>query len=566
MLILKKIAIKNFLSSGQNPMKFDLHKHKTTLLSGSNGAGKSTLVDALCFALYGKAFRNINKPQLVNNVNNKNCEVTLDFVIGNTEYQIIRGMKPTIFQIWKDGDLIDQDAAARDYQEMLERDIINMSYSAFCQVIVLGNANWTAFMSLTPADRRKVLEDMLGIQIFTIMSTLLKEDQANLRSDMKDLNAKIAVLQNTIELVEKHKNDIKNRTEGAIEEKKTKIAELENLIEPAKKTRDELTEKIDKIKNTISNETEVLASLDSVQKEINKFEVEEKRVTKEIKFYETNADCPTCTRELDDKFRDMMLKERKAHSKRLENDKNKVTTEFDKLSGKINKYRKLSKGMAQLNDRYQDVVMDIHTWNNSIKQIQSDIESLREDKPDVDNHDYQSDLNVLITEKNALVEERDMQSIAIEMLKDDGIKSQIIKQYIPVINTLVNRYLERMNFFVKFHLNEKFDMEIKALNKENMSYESFSQGERMRIDLAILFTWRDIIRKKKMNFCNLLILDEIMDSSLDDAGTEDFLDIIKSLTPDNNVVIISQKSDQISDKFDSVLEIVKKKNFTRIKR
>ncbi len=566
MLILKNVTIKNFLSTGQNPLKFDLHKHKTTLMSGDNGAGKSTLVDAICFALFGKAFRNINKPQLINIVNKKQCVVTIDFSVGNNEFHIVRGMKPTIFQIFKNGDLIDQDAAARDYQEMLERDILNMSYNAFCQVIVLGNANWTAFMSLSAGDRRKVLEDMLGIEIFTVMSTLLKEQQNNLRNDIKDIDANIKVLENTIELNEKHKASLLQHTEEAIQEKKNKIADFEKQLVPAREKRDELASKMSDIEKVLSKEESTKDEMSGLVDEVNKIEHAEKQATKDIKFYVNNSSCPTCKREIDPKFRTVAKQEREAHLAKIGERKNLHTTQIDVLTGRLNKFKKLGKGLAQLSSQHQDVVLDIHTWTSAITQLHEDIESLREEKPPLDPHDYRADLDVELKKKSDLIDKKDVQSVALDMLKDDGIKAQIIKQYIPVINTLVNRYLERLNFFVKFHLNEKFEMEIKALHKDDMSYDNFSQGEKMRIDLSILFTWRDIIRQKKMNSCNLLILDEIMDSSLDPQGTEDFLEVIRALTPDNNIFIISHKRDQISDKFDNVLEIVKKKNFSRIKR
>lgn len=566
MLTIERIGMKNFLSIGNAFSRYELNKHKTTLICGRNGAGKSTLIDGLCFGLYGKSFRKINKPTLANIINKKDCVVEIDFTVGDVPFKVIRGIKPNVFEIYKNGNLIDQDAASKDYQDKLEKEILQISYDTFCQIVVLGAANWKAFLSLSAAERRKVLEDMLNIEIFTVMNNLLKDRQGILKEKITTIEKDISVLNNSIEMQEKHEKELKRQSDDLIASKKAKIVEYQTKIASLETKKNDLQDKIDDIDLQLVKMPDIKSKIDELSGKLNKIDIHDARMADDIAFYNENTSCPTCKQNIDEDFRALMLSEEKKKINKSKSIRDKLVLMLTDAKNALVELQELTEKKAKLNS-------DVQTCNMNIAALQSGVQNALEDMQNVGNinkqrdvRDYKSELNVVLKRKTELIENGKVFALAAGLLKDDGIKSQIIRQYIPIINTLVNRYLERMEFYVKFHLNEKFDMEIKSLSKEDMSYENFSQGEKMRIDLALLFAWRDIIRQKKVTYCNLLILDEIMDSALDVQGTDNFIDIIRQLTKDNNVIIISHRVDQISDKFDNIIEVEKRKNFSKIKR
>lgn len=566
MLTIERIGMKNFLSIGNVFSRYELNKHKTTLICGRNGAGKSTLIDGLCFGLYGKSFRKINKPTLANMINKKDCVVEIDFTVGDVPFKVIRGIKPNVFEIYKNGNLIDQDAASKDYQDKLEKEILQISYDTFCQIVVLGAANWKAFLSLSAAERRKVLEDMLNIEIFTVMNNLLKDRQGILKEKITTIEKDISVLNNSIEMQEKHEKELKRQSDDLIASKKAKIVEYQTKIASLETKKNDLQDKIDDIDLQLVKMPDIKSKIDELSGKLNKIDIHDARMADDIAFYNENTSCPTCKQNIDEDFRALMLSEEKKKINKSKSIRDKLVLMLTDAKNALVELQELTEKKAKLNS-------DVQTCNMNIAALQSGVQNALEDMQNVGNinkqrdvRDYKSELNVVLKRKTELIENGKVFALAAGLLKDDGIKSQIIRQYIPIINTLVNRYLERMEFYVKFHLNEKFDMEIKSLSKEDMSYENFSQGEKMRIDLALLFAWRDIIRQKKVTYCNLLILDEIMDSALDVQGTDNFIDIIRQLTKDNNVIIISHRVDQISDKFDNIIEVEKRKNFSKIKR
>jgi DNA repair exonuclease SbcCD ATPase subunit len=567
MIIFKSIKYKNFLSTGNAWNEIKLNSHKTTLIVGNNGAGKSTMLDAICFALYGKPFRKINKPQLVNSINQKNMEVELTFDIMKNSYIIKRGMKPNIFEIWKNGVLLNQDAASRDYQAYLEQNILKMNYKSFGQIVVLGSSTFVPFMQLPAQHRREVIEDLLDIQVFSTMNVLLKDKVSNNKTESQDLKFKIDI----------HKDRIKNALEHNASIRKMKEEEvnaIQDKIDYQKKFLDSEMNRMEGIETRINDMVQLISDKPSMKKkkesinEIEKnFELKVRNLEKEITFYDSHDNCPTCKQSIDNLFKVDSIKLHGNKIKEIEDAKVKLLEKKKEVLERLEKISDIEDDINSEHMKLSDCKANIKLATNTIKSLNAELIKAEKKVEEFDTtkiQELENELKTFVSKQETLANDKEVLSIIGSMLKDGGIKTKIIRQYVPVINKYINKYLAAMDFFVQFELNDSFEETIKSRFRDEFSYGSFSEGEKLRIDLALMFTWRAISKKRNSVSTNILIMDEIMDSSLDNSGTEEFLKIIKELTSDSNVFIISHKGDQLHDKFDKVISFEKSKNFSKI--
>lgn len=566
MIVLKKVRWQNFLSTGAYITEVSLDDSKTTLVCGDNAAGKSTIMDAVCYGLFGKPFRKINRPQLINSITNKNMLVEVEFQTNNTEYLIRRGLKPAIFEIYANGNLIDQSADKRDYQSILESTVLKINLKTFCQKVLIGSANFTPFMQLNAADRRKVIEDLLDLQVFSKMNIVLKQRVQVNKDAIQENQSNITLAKRTIDLYQTNNEQLRKNNEQTIESKQKQIAEYNKVISAALQQIEYNQQCIAPMAATAKNRVRDEANLDRADEIKDMIEKALEGYNTQLQFYQTATHCQTCQQEITAEFKSAMV-DKCAHSIAINDDKlNKCLGAIEKLNNSILYYNDLDKQIHKLLAENEKSMTTINLNNKLIKTIQQEIDNLKDASINfTDVEPYIDQLNELNDVRSLLLEQRELYNVAVMLLKDGGIKATIIKQYIPVINKLINKYLEHMEFFCQFEVNENFEETIRARYRDESSYESFSEGEKMRIDLALLFTWREIARMRNSNSVNLLILDEIMDSSLDASGTDEFLKIIQTLTSTNNVIIISHKSDQIQDKFEKIIRFEKHKNFSRIK-
>lgn len=570
MILFKKVRWKNFLSTGASFTEISLTKSTNTLIIGQNGAGKSTILDALCFGLFGKPFRKINKPQLLNSINQKDCTVEIEFDIGKKQYKVIRGIKPNTFEIYVNGVLLNQDAAAKDYQDVLENQILKLNFKSFTQVVILGSASFVPFMQLSAADRRTIIEDLLDIQIFSTMNGLVKEQLSSNKDTLNATKYDISLLEEKIKMQLEAINEHKKHNDEEITKKKKEIEESQLQFNKLSKDNKlilkhtaQLTEKIGDKKNTLDKKSKKLFQ---VQGKIN---TNIKRHQSDIKFYNDNHDCPTCKQSITEEWKQSQIADKnkkigtqKKNLEEVENEIKRVSDEIDginKILNQINEHNtEISKNnatMMAINEYIQKLEKQIKELSSKVETSEQDNERLTELRTELETK--QSFYSSLLTDKQYL-------EYASTLLKDGGIKSRIIKQYLPIMNKLINKYLSAMDFFVNFNINENFEETIKSRHRDDFSYANFSEGEKMRIDLALLFTWRQIAKLKNSTNTNLLILDEVFDSSLDTVGTEEFLKLIHEMGTDTNVFVISHKGDQLFDKFRSVIKFEKKGNFSRI--
>lgn len=567
MIIFDYIKWKNLLSTGNVWTEINLKSHPKTRLAGANGNGKSTMVDALTYLLFGKPYRKINKPQLINSTNNKDMVVEGQFSISGVTYRIVRGMKPNVFEIYQNGVLINQDSANTDYQAVLEKSILKMNLKSFTQIVVLGTASFVPFMQLPTPQRREVIEDLLDIQVFSVMNTLLKKKVDANKESIKDIRYQIDLMENKIDSANKYNETIRVLHTDELDNLVSKIKAFEADIEAGEELIADLQERV----NDLNAKVEAVGFSDQ---KLSKFKSLEsdlkskiKTLQKEIAFYDTNDSCPTCKQPIEEHFRCEEIANR--NGKVAE-----INSGFDILNTEIASAVEKMQQTKQLNDQISKFNLDITKENaslsilrKSVANTERDIEKAKARQTSSDFLDIAAlnkELNDYHENQNKNFEERDILAVASSLLKDGGIKSAIIKQYIPIINSLVNQYLESLEFFVNFELDENFNETIKSRHRDVFSYGSFSEGEKAKIDLALLLTWREVSRLRNSMSTNLLIMDEVFDGSLDTNGTDLLMDIFNSLGDGTNIFVISHKNDQLGERFDRTLKFVKERGFSRL--
>ena len=569
MIIFKKVRWKNFLSTGDVFTEMDLTASPTTLIVGENGSGKSTMLDALTFVLYSKPFRKINKPQLINSVNNAGLLVEVEFAVGSKNYKIIRGIKPNIFEIYVDGKMMDQDSTVRDYQERLEKYILKLNYKSFTQIIVLGSSSFQPFMQLSASNRREVIEDLLDIGIFSTMNQLLRESVVETRMKLNRFEQDLKMTDERISVQQKYIDDV-------AEIQNNKIEDTLKELDSAERQRSELDLEIQLIRNRISVLEPDVDGISVIRERLSKLQTMEKqirsklkKVETDIKFYDDNDNCPTCGQVLDYKHVQSILSEKQKRAEELSLGSVRIVEEIDNTKLQVQGKEIIENDIDKHEISITNCANSTIALNKYIHKLTSDIEYLHKvrDKSDGDLEKITklNEERYRIVESIAeLAEEQKYFHTMGDMLKDGGIKTQIIKQYLPVMNNLINKYLTAMESYFNFTMDEQFNEIIKSRYRDEFSYASFSEGEKMRIDLALLFTWRSVAQLKNSANTNLLILDEVFDSSLDTNGTDEFLKLLQSLDSKSNVFVISHKGDTLYDKFDSTIKFEKIQNFSKV--
>ena len=567
MIIFKKIKWKNFLSTGNAFVEINLNKNPSTLIIGENGAGKSTILDALCFSLFGKPFRNINKPQLINSVNERDLQTEVEFDVSGKYVKVLRGLKPNKFEIYVNDIFINQDAAVRDYQDYLEQQILKLNYKSFTQVVILGSSTFVPFMQLKAKERREVVEDILDIKIFSLMNIILKTQTKLLIQDIKELDNNIFLKQNEIDLHQKYLEDRKSDKKNIIEEKQKKIEQNNNDIKQKKIQKEKIDYEIRFCRGKIADERAVLKRIEDNNSIITKIETKLNDCRRDLNFFNSNNTCPTCTQEIQEDFRNNKIREKTEK-------KDELVEALSRLNLILIDDEKIITNIKQIKSKISDKEIELGNIDFSLKTLDKSNKELELEQSNYESKISFKDENlklirlkesVKILKENLRKKNEDKAYLDVlkNLLQDDGIKTKIIKKYLPIMNKLVNTYLSNMDFYAKFSLDENFNEKIESRYRDEFSYDSFSEGEKMRIDLSLLFTWRAIARMKNSTNTNLLILDEIFDSSLDAAGTDDFLKILNTFVG-QNVFIISHKQDILIDKFVSVIQFKKEKNFSEI--
>ena len=568
MIAFKSLKFKNFLSTGNYFTEINFDEAPNTLVVGTNGAGKSTMLDALCFVLFGKAFRNINKPQLINSINQKDCVVECLFFVGKKEYRIVRGIKPNIFEIYINGELINQEAASKDYQEILEKQVLKLNYKSFTQIVILGSASFTPFMQLSAADRRAIIEDLLDIQIFSSMNSILKDRISKNKDEIVSNKFAFELAEQNYQIQEKHINQLKQNNENKVKEYEAEIESNRGVIQTLHEELSSASANVATLQEQISSKLEVEDKVKKLTKIESQIESNLSKFQKDIRFFESNGSCPTCRQTIAMSFKKTELGNLSNKVTECEHGLVQLETKILEEQNKLNVISEIQKNIQLLNIRIAQKNTTIAETNKYIGKLQKQIELLKGNKQDLNLEtekldELQGKLNELENKKKELILEKSYFDAASNLLKDTGIKTKIIRQYLPIINKLVNKYLASMDFFVNFNLDESFRETIKSRHRDEFSYASFSEGEKQRIDMALMLTWRAVAKLKNSTNTNLLILDEVFDSSLDANGTEYLMNLLH-LLEDVNLFVISHKGDILQDKFRNVIRFDKVNNFSRI--
>src|SRR6056300_1218449 len=566
MIVFKKIKYRNFLSTGNTPIEVDLRRSPTTLIIGQNGSGKSTLLDALCWALFNKPFRIIKKEQMINTINQSDCEVEIDFDVGTKQYKVKRSVKPNLFEIYCNGQLIDQNASNIDYQKYLERNIMKLNYRSFIQVVILGSSLYEPFMKMKSRYRKEAVEEILDIKVFSHMDWMLRDQQGQLSKEILDVRHKCDLIETKYETELKHFNALSDLNTNDIDVKKEQIEKNNKANQTYALKVEELNKEID----TIKNKKETDDKLKQLLKMETKTEHNLQSHKKNLEFFEENDNCPTCTQKLEPEFRGEKIAYEKDKITVLSDGVKKLTEEVTKMEEKVNHFGAISK---KLSDLYVDIakvntsLTELNSYSNKIHEEILQLENKQTDSKKIatDLQQLKEELETIKVERDKITEQKKYVDVLREVLSEKGAKTQIIRKFLPIMNTLINQYLQSMDLYVSFHLDEEFNETVKSRHRDTFVYNSFSEGEKLRIDLALLFTWRTIAKMKNSVNTNLLILDEIFDSSLDAQGTDDFFKIINKLN-NENIFIISHKGDIMFDKFTNILKFEKYKNFTRLQQ
>lgn len=568
-IVFKKIRWKNLLSTGNSFTEINLCNSPSTLIVGENGSGKSTFIEAISFALYGKPFRKINKPQLVNSINNKNLLAEIEFTIGKKEYLVRRGLKPAVFEIFVDGMLLNQDAASKDYQDVLEKNILRLTHKSFSQIITLGSSTFIPFMQLPAQMRRDFIEDLLDIQIFSTMNLLLKDKVQQNKDDISACSTKISLCEQRVELNKKHIESMRQNNDELILIKNKKIADHQRMIEEFNTNIESHKETIALLSVDICDLAKYKKKLKSISSIKNELTYKADDINKHISFFEEHDNCPTCTQIISTDVKESNLVHRKNKLEEVNKAIKNLILEETEITSKITTLENNQRKIDEINTDIRDNTNKISVFKKYNSELQAEIDALQIQQKKIELTDAtlnesKNELIGLQETKELLTKKKILLNTASVLLKDGGIKTKIVKQYVPVINKLINKYLAAMDFFVQFELDENFDEKIKSRFRDEFSYSSFSEGEKMRIDLSLLFTWRAISKLRNSASTNLLIMDEVFDSSLDSSGTEEFFKILGGITTDTNVFIISHKGDQLADKFSNIIKFEKIKSFSQI--
>jgi DNA repair exonuclease SbcCD ATPase subunit len=568
MIIFRAVRWKNLLSTGNYFTEIKLDSNANTLVVGENGSGKSTMLDALCFGLFGKAFRNVNKPQLINSINGKDCVVEIELDCNNKSYKIIRGIKPNVFEIYQNGDLLNQDAAIRDYQEYLEKFILKMNYKSFTQIVILGSASFVPFMQLSASDRRNIIEDLLDIQIFSTMNSLVKDKLSTNKDATGTKKYDIDLTKQKYDLEKKHVDELKQNNDDKVKEYESEILNSNQTIQALHAEIANASGQVELYSTDVALQTETEVKVKKLGKLESQIESNLSKFQKDISFFQHNDDCPTCRQSIATEFKEGQIQSLQTKTTQCEVGLKDLEAKLLDEQAKLNKIADTQKTIQKLQIQIATKNTSIVEVNKYIVKIEKEILALKVTKGSTQLQESQllelaNQLIQLESDLKLLIEEKTYYEAATSLLRDTGIKTKIIKQYLPIINKLVNKYLSSLDFFVNFNLDESFKETIKSRHRDDFSYHNFSEGEKQRIDMALMLTWRAVAKLKNSSNTNLLILDETFDSSLDTTGTEELMKILHMLEG-VNLFVISHKGDILQDKFLNVIRFGKEKNFSRI--